>query len=41
MRTVLLIRRPLPVISSMQDRQQAAPAIERFLVAHPITSADA
>jgi hypothetical protein len=38
---VLSIPRPLSVMSSMQDQQQAAPAIERFSVAHSITSVDA
>jgi hypothetical protein len=41
MRTVLPIPRPLSVISSMRDEQQAAPANERFSVAHSITSVDA
>ena len=38
---MLPIPRPLSVVSSMQDRQQAARAIERFSVAHSITSVDA
>ena len=41
MRTVLSIPRPLSVISSKQDQQQPAQAIERFSVAHSITSVDA
>ena len=41
MRTVLSIPWPLSVISSMQDQQHAAQALQRFSVAHSITSVDA